>query len=249
MFTVSERAELRSSLVDRAQSDVAVTAAALVGSSAAGTEDSWSDIDLALRLAPGADALAVASEWTAALYEEHSAVHHLDVWKGPTLYRVFLLANTLQVDVSFWAAEDFRATSPSFRLVFGAAEEPALASPPRVEDLAGHAWLYALHVRSALARNRPWQAVYMLDHLLEQVVALACLRHNVPTHEGRGVDHLPPAVTTALRASRAKDLDLSELRRAFAAATGVLLDELRLADPALTDRISPALMEILAASA
>lgn len=245
MFTVLERDKVRRSLVDRARADGAVTAAALVGSSAAGTEDEWSDIDLALRLAPGAAVLDVALVWTSAMYEEHAAVHHLDVWKGPTLYRVFLLANTLQVDVSFWAAEEFRATSPSFRLLFGTAEEPAPAAPPSIETLAGHAWLYALHVRSALARNRPWQAVYMLDHLLEQIVALACLRHGLPTHEGRGVDQLPPSVKNALNTARARDLDPSELRRTFAAVTNALLDELRLADPALTDRISPAFREIL----
>ena len=59
-------------------------------------------------------------------------------------------------------------------------------------------WLYALHIRSSLARDRRWQAVHMLDGLRNQVVALACLRFGLPHHQGRGVYDLPPEETELL---------------------------------------------------
>jgi hypothetical protein len=40
-----------------------------------------------------------------------------------TLYRVLLLDNTLQVDLAFWPATEFGAIAPTFRLLFGRANE------------------------------------------------------------------------------------------------------------------------------
>jgi hypothetical protein len=67
------------------------------------------------------------------MYEAHGAVAHLDIWSGPTLFRVFLLASSLQVDLSFWPSDVFAASGGSFRLLFGHANEPA-PSPVRVPD-------------------------------------------------------------------------------------------------------------------
>src|SRR5207248_793673 len=101
----------------------ALAGAAHTGSAAVGRADRWSDIDLALCLAPDADAERVAAEWTERMYREHGAVAHHDVRVGPTLFRVFLLGNTLQVDLAFWPPNEFGATGPTFRLLFGAANE------------------------------------------------------------------------------------------------------------------------------
>ena len=81
------------------------------------------------------------------------AVHHLDVPSGPWLYRVFLLPGTLQVDLAFVPASDFRALSPAFRLISGQAQAPLHLDPPAPEALIGLAWLYSLHARTSLART------------------------------------------------------------------------------------------------
>lgn len=89
------------------------------------------------------------------MYEEHGAVHHMDVRSGTWLYRVFMLANSLQVDLAFAPQGDFAAKAPTFQLLFGTAPERP-STPPSAEQLIGWAWLYALHVRSALARGKLW---------------------------------------------------------------------------------------------
>ena len=53
MFTEQEREALRTELTGFARADVWVVAAASLGSAARGELDRWSDVDLALRLAPG----------------------------------------------------------------------------------------------------------------------------------------------------------------------------------------------------
>ncbi len=117
VFTESERRDLRAQLVAAARSDERIDAAALVGSAARDSEDQWSDIDLALRLAPGLSPEEVAAEWTARLYEIHGAVAYLDIWSGPTLFRVFLLASSLQIDLSFWPSDVFAESGGPFRLL------------------------------------------------------------------------------------------------------------------------------------
>ncbi|TDC48868.1 nucleotidyltransferase domain-containing protein [Jiangella ureilytica] len=238
MFTPDERSALRDTLIAAARADDRIEGVALTGSAAAGAEDRWSDIDLAFGLAEGADQAAVIAGWTAAMYDAHGAVAHHDVPRDGTIYRVFLLANTLQVDVAFAPAAEFGAIAPTFRLLFGTAREQPAAAPPEAAGLVSMGWLYALHARSSIERGRAWQAVHMIDGLREQVIALACLHHDLPAWQGRGVDRLPPAVLEPLLGSLVGGLDDATLRRAFAAATEALLTEATHVDPALADRLS-----------
>ena len=244
MFTPEDRTRLRDALIAAARADPRITGAALTGSAAVGAEDRWSDIDLALGVAAEADPGRVVADWTERLYREGGAVHHLDVYLGDTLFRVFLLANTLQVDLAFWPAAQFGALGPTFRLLFGTAHERPARPPPAAAGLIGMGWLYALHARSSIARGRPWQAEYMVSGMRDQVLALACLRHGAPAVEGRGIDALPPEATAAVAAGLVRSLDAAELRRAFGVVTDALIAEVRRADAGLADRLSAPLKEM-----
>jgi hypothetical protein len=246
VFTPERRSRLLDELVRAAERDPRITAAALTGSIALGREDDWSDIDLALRLAPDADATAVIEDWTARM-AGHDTVDTLDMPVGDTLFRVFLLADTLQVDLSFWPDADFGATGPKFTLLFGSATEQALVRPPSSTGLIGVAWLYALHARSSIARGRVWQAEYMISGMRDQVLALACLRHDVSAVQARGVDDVPAAVTDAFASALVRSLDITELTRAFAATTEALLTESERFDAQLTRRLAGPLREMSAA--
>ncbi|PZF81147.1 nucleotidyltransferase domain-containing protein [Jiangella anatolica] len=249
MFTPDERAAVRDALIAAARADDRIGGAAITGSAAAGAEDGWSDVDLAFGLADGADQAVVIADWTAVMYAEHGAVAHLDVPRGATIYRVFLLASTLQVDIAFAPAAEFGAIAPTFRLLFGAAREVPLATAPAAAGLAGMGWLYALHARSSIERGHGWQALHMIDGLREQVIALACLRHGLPAHQGRGVDRLPAAVTGPLLGSLVGALDDATLRRAFAAGVEALLAEALHVDPDLAGRLAGPLRAMTGGSA
>ncbi len=198
VFSQRERRDLRECLVAAAQVDERIGAAAVVGSGATHREDEWSDIDLAFRLAKGLQPAAVIDAWTGRMYEDHGAVDHLDVWSGSTLFRVFLLSSSMQVDLSFWPWETFGASGTSFRLLFGEANEPTSSSSPAPATLIGWGWLYALHARSSIARGRHLQALYMVNGVRDHVVSLACLRHGLPADQGRGVDDLPADVMATI---------------------------------------------------
>jgi hypothetical protein len=150
---------------------------------------------------------------------------------------VFLLENTLQVDLAFWPSADFGPIAPTFRLAFGTANERPLPPPPAPAELIGMAWLYALHVRSSVCRGRLWQAEYMLSAMRDNVLALACLRHGLPVRDARGVDDLPGGVTAPLERTLVSSLDATEIKSAFAATTAALLAEVQAVDADLVSRL------------
>jgi hypothetical protein len=244
MFTPEERARLRADLLASAARDSRISGAAITGSAASEREDRWSDIDLAFGVTNAAELANVLSDWTTRMYDRHLALHHLDVMSGAWIYRVFLLPNTLQVDLAFVPGTEFRALAPTFRLISGGANEPRHAPPPEPLDIIGLAWLYALHARSCIARQKLWQAEYMISGVRDHTLALACLRHSLPAVHGRGMDELPREVTAQLENSLVRQLDAAELARAFRVVMDGLIREIQGADAKLAERLQGALTQL-----
>lgn len=238
MFTETDRGELLQELIIRARADPAIDAAALVGSTARGTTDRWSDIDLALGLADEAGVIDTAAAWTRSMSRIVAVADTLDVWAGPVLYRVFLLHHSLQVDLSFWPAGSLAGTGTEpLALVFGQAAASTPVNPPDPRGVLGWGWLYALHARSAIARGRSWRALQMLEGLRNQVLVLSCLRHGLQTHHGRGVDQLPLDLLTALSRTLPVDLTSRSLGAAYATAIELIADEAEHLDADIAARL------------
>lgn len=111
-----------------AKADECVAAAASLGSAARGELDRWSDIDLALRLIPGVETDGVADAWTARVAQTEQVVDHLDIRASGALYRVLLLASSLQIDLSFWPHDQPLGGGLPVVVLFG--EVPVAAAEP-----------------------------------------------------------------------------------------------------------------------
>ncbi len=244
VFTSQERELLRSELLDRAARDGRISGAAITGSAAAEREDQWSDIDLAFGVREAAELPEVLADWTAHMYDRRLALHHLDVKFGAWIYRVFLLPSTLQVDLAFVPATEFRALGPTFRLITGKANELRHTPQPQAMDLIGLGWLYALHARSSIRRGSFWQAEYMISGMRDYALALACLRYGVPAVQGRGLDRLPREVAGRFEGALVRQLDGGELSRAFEVVTHELLNEIRSVDAELAERLQDTLLRL-----
>jgi hypothetical protein len=112
-FSVAQRDRTRSLLLERAHEDARIVAGAVVGAEARGRVDRWSDLDLTFGLAEDASLDAVLADWTRALADQLDAVSLFDVWRGATVYRVFLLPGNLQVDLSFTPRAEFGPLGPT----------------------------------------------------------------------------------------------------------------------------------------
>ncbi|WP_022880684.1 nucleotidyltransferase domain-containing protein [Gryllotalpicola ginsengisoli] len=245
VFDPAERQAIRTALIDRAREDPAIAAAALVGSAARDAEDEWSDIDLVLQLAPDTDEATTVREWTGYLSTLSPVADTFDVFAVGVRYRVFLLESSLQIDLSFWPFEQFRATEAPFRLLFGTPATATEPAPPDPDRIIGMGWLYVLHARSAVARGTLWQATIMLDELRDTVVALMCIRNGLSYWHGRGVDRLPDGDLSQLESSRAAHVNRAELDSSRRQLTRLFLEEIRRVDDARAARLQAAFDELL----
>ncbi len=238
MFTVEERDALRERLLRLADEDEHVVAGAVVGSLAVDGGDRFSDLDLTFGIADHVPVADVLEDWTRTLIDELDAVHLADLERGATSYRVFLLPDALQFDLSMTPAAQFRPAGPRFRLLFGetAADEvevstPPVAgelfipTPPVAEDLFGWGVIYALHARACIERGRVWQAEHYVGAVRDHALSLACVREGLPAVQARGYDDLSAETLARFEAAHVGALEPGALRAALAAAVLALMHE------------------------
>lgn len=228
-------------MFELARADERITGGALTGSGSSGEEDEWSDIDTAFGFREGVDRDQIMRDWTEALERELDVVHVFDLPHGPTLYRVLLLSNGLEVDYSLTPAAEFGSKGPTFQLQFGEAAEVPQPEPLDIDGLIGFGWIYLLDTRKMIERGRLWQAEYYLGGARHQMFALACIRHGLPSSYSRGVDRLPSELTEPWKKALVRSLDSDELYRVRKIATDLFLREVAEHDSALAERLRPVL--------
>ena len=175
MFTAEQRDHVRNYVLAMAQADPRVTGGALIGSTAAGTGDNWSDIDITFGIATGNAVEIVIDDWTQILEREFGVLDHFDLRSGASIYRVFLLPDGLEIDVSVTPAGDFAVYGPHFHILFGNVQQLKATPPPDVRHIIGLSWHHVFHARSCIERNKPWQAEYWISEVRNHMIALACL--------------------------------------------------------------------------
>ncbi len=167
----------------------------------------------------------VLEGWSRTIAREFGAVRLFDLPSGPIIYRVFLLPDCLELDLSFTPASEFGAGGPKFRLLFGEAIEQPHEPPTPADELFGYAVHHALHARVSIERGRHWQAEYWISALRDKALALACRRRGLDGTYGRDFDRLPAEVADPFNDALVRSLDRDELQRALGSAVAGLLRE------------------------
>jgi hypothetical protein len=238
VFTVEQRDALCARVLRLAEEDARVAAGAVVGSIAADSADRYSDVDLTFGIADDIPVVDVLEGWTRTLIDELDAVQLADLERGPTTYRVFLLPEALQLDLSMTPAAQFRAAGPRFRLVFGetAASDSELrsapvsgslfiATPPVARDIFGWGVIYALHARACIGRGRVWQAEHYIDAVRDHALSLACLREGLTPVQARAYDDLSTETLARFEHAHVAVVEPGALRAALAASVLALMHE------------------------
>jgi hypothetical protein len=212
-------------MLQLAEEDERVVAGAAVGSLADGSGDQFSDLDLTFGIADDVPVADVLDDWTRMLTEEMDAVQLADLEAGPTIYRVFLLADALQFDLSMTPATEFRPAGPRFQLLFGETAADKLEAPHRspgglfiptpaaAGDIFGWGVIYSL------------QAGHYVDAVRDHALSLACLNRGLPAVQARGYDQLPPETLAGFDRTHVDSVEPDALRGALAASVVALLDE------------------------
>ena len=254
MFTVDQRDALRERVLQLAADDDRIVAGAAVGSLAVDEGDRFSDLDLTFAVADEVPVAAVLADWTRTIIDELDAIRLADLESGSTIYRVFLLPDALQFDLSMTPAVQFRPAGPRFRLVFGdtAPGEEAVPPPPGrlfvptpavATDLFGWAVIYALHARACIERRRVWQAEHYVAAVRDHALSLACLREGLTAVQARGYDELAAETLARFADTHVVDVEPETLRAALAASVSALLREGQDADLATAKAVAERLTE------
>jgi hypothetical protein len=237
VFTVEQRDALRERLLRLADEDERAVAGAAVGSLAVDGGDRFSDLDLTFGIA-GAPVDEVLDDWTRTLSDELGAIQLVDLVREPTIYRVFVLPDALQLDLSMTPAEGFRPAGPRFRLLFGETAAPDPDPPPRPKagdlfistpsiphDLFGWGVIYGLHARACIERGRVWQAEHYVGAVRDDGLSLACLREGVVAVQARGYDDLSAETLTRFEGTHVGAAEPASLRAALGASVRALMYE------------------------
>jgi len=238
VFTVEQRDALRERVLRLAEEDDRVVAGAVVGSFAIGAADRFSDLDLTFGIAGYVQVVDVLEDWTGTLADELEAVQLAELERGPTTYRVFLLPDALQLDLSMTPAAQFRPAGPRFRLLFGGtaaggseaptppvAGELFLPTPAIARDIFGWGVIYALHARACIERGRVWQAEHYVGAVRDHALSLACLLQGLPSVQARTYDDLSAEALARFEDAHVRAVEPGALRAALAASVLALMLE------------------------
>lgn len=105
----------------------------------------------------------------------------------------------------------------------------------------GLGWLYAVHVRSCIRRQRLWQAEYMIRGVRDNALGLACFRCGKRLDLGRRPDALPNEIRLAFQRTWVRSLQADELARAAQSAVQQLVSEISLTQLPCADRLEKTL--------
>lgn len=247
VFTVEQRDALRDRVLTLADEDRRVVAGAAIGSLAFGGGDRFSDLDLTFAVADDVSVAAVLDDWTRTLTNDEAALQLVDLERGPTVYRVFLLPDGLQFDLSLTPAARFAPAGPRFRLLFGETVEGKgsdLHKPPAAGDLFGWGVIYGLHSRTCIERGRVWQAEHYIGAVRDHALSLACLRRELPAVQARGYDDLPADTLAGFAGTHVDSLEPQGLSRALSAAMRALLHEAKQNNVPSVDAVAERLSEL-----
>ena len=248
VFTIDQRDALHVRMVALAETDPRVVAGAAVGSLAVGEGDRFSDLDLSFAVADDVPVTDVLEDWTRALQDELAAMHLVDLERGPTIYRVFLLRDGLQFDLSLTPAARFAAAGPRFRLLFGETapgEQDSVGGPPVARDLFGWGVVYGLHARACVERGRAWQAEHYIGAVRDHALSLACLRKGLPAKQARGYDDLPSEILDRFERTHVCSLESTHLSSALSSALRALIGEARESDVRGVDEVAERLPRVV----
>ena len=240
MFTVEQRDALHERVLALAERDRRVVAGAVVGSLALGGGDRYSDLDLTFAVDDDVPVADVLEDWSRTLRDEDGAVHLIDLERPPTIYRVFVLPDALQFDLSLTPASRFAPAGPRWRTLFGeiAEEHSRTPEPPAAADLFGWGVIYGLHARTCIDRGRIWQAEHYTGAVRDHALSLACLRHGLPAVQARGYDDLPAEVLAGFAGTHVGTLERDSLGSALSAAMQALAREAREAGVPTVDAVA-----------
>jgi hypothetical protein len=231
LFTPEEREESTERLIKALGEAAGIESVVRLGSTADGTADRHSDVDLAAVVAPDADIATVADECTQIVLGALPVFHRFSQSLGGMEFRGFLLESFLEIDLGFARAGEIEAVT---------------AVPP--VDVAGKLdfiWHDVIHAAIALDRGRPWRARWYVERIRDGALELAASRLAYDLRHFKDADALPRETLAAAEAATAAGHSAQPIWLALRAATAAVFAEGRQTHPEISDKLESKLIRLI----
>lgn len=243
MYTPEERQAVLDRLLAELAKDARIAGVLIVGSGAVGFKDALSDLDIVVVVTDEDGVKTTWSEWRERIAGLFPTVGYFESIRGPNIFlHGFLLANFLEIDISFQHFNDLVARRAHWRVAFDRSDriETILRTswdnrrPPDPQETylkyLSSIWYYVSVVTKCVQRGQVWRAIYELETIRTRAVELAGLRLGVEAQDYHDADRLPPEVLTTFEAALVRTVEPGEVRRALRAAVACFFREARALD-------------------
>jgi len=229
-YSPLERQQFLELLHNQLSQDPRILGAVLVGSSAVGFADRFSDIDIYGVVTDGLDAKSVFEDWVAKIRSLRPVISNFTSQPSPDVWLAgFLFEDYLELDISFQEANKLNALKQKWQVMFDRSGEledrmkaswenrPVSPITERYIFLLNDIWYYIVHTVVCSVRGHAIRAAYYLNYVRDFCVRLAGLLENVETSESRQVHLLPAEFKDELEKTLISSFEQTEMQRALMA--------------------------------
>lgn len=235
-YTPESRAETLNKLTLALSADQErVAGMLLVGSGVLGFRDDWSDLDVAVVVPEGMDAIEVFHTWAALLPKTLPVLWVYSAVRGEQVGLLsILLQDYLEVDITFQPLSALGAYT-NWKVLFdrtgrvdAVMRSRALPEPtPLLETYncrLDSIWYFVTHAVLCLRRGRLWEALHYVGELRERTIEIEKLLTERTTSHQCQIDDLPRDRLASLEGTLVRSIDHDEIGLALRCATRVFFD-------------------------
>ncbi len=220
MSDVEPRDLIRDFVLRQAKEDPRIVAAAVIGSIASGSDDRWSDLDFTFGVTEDAAVADVMEDWSTKLIGGFGGITFStfgveSLFTGCS-YSQTGRRSTCRSPLAPRGSWGDRSSHSSARTRSGSSPRHR----PTTRSRRGCCTRGTRWWRSSAAKSGTRSTA---SARCDRALTIACQRRDLPTGHGKGFDRLSHGACRDADSALVRSLDSAELRRALAAAAGVLL--------------------------
>jgi len=239
MFTHSERQAVLRQLVQGLESDGRIVGIVLVGSTAIGFADKYSDIDLVVVVDSQQPTKPVFREWVSRLDSELAPIHRFEVsFDENNFLAGFLLPRCLEIDLGVVNFDALIAKKERWKVVYDKTgqiedklqdswDERAQEDVHAIGRKLASVWHYIIQAVISVQRKQLWRALHNLEEVRNRGLQLAGLRRGLAVSHFREIDQLPLEVKREFERTMVHSVTAEEILRALRLATDCFFRELQ----------------------
>ena len=239
MFTHSERQGILQQLVQSLKDDNRIVGIVLVGSTAVGFADEYSDIDLIAVVDSQQSTERTFREWVSRLDSDLAPIHRFVAsFDEHNFLAGFLLPGCLEIDFGVVNFDALIAKRGRWKVVYdttGRIEEKLRSSwdkrPQENIHEAGRelasVWHYVIQTVISVQRKQLWRALHNLEEVRNRGLHLAGLRRGLVVSHFREIDQLPSEIKREFEQTLVHSVTAEEILRALRWATECFFRELQ----------------------